>query len=87
MSCNQTEALAVMIPQLEEFIDVARSELVCSLLIVCMINAPFMSIVDIRHVLRTFPLNLPCFHNSKHFQLEKAKNQLYPDTLRPHKSN
>lgn len=26
-SCNQTEALGVMIPQLEEFIDVARSEL------------------------------------------------------------
>ena len=28
-SCNQTEALGAMIPQLEEFIDVARSELVC----------------------------------------------------------
>lgn len=27
-SCNQTEALGVMIPQLEEFIDVSRSELV-----------------------------------------------------------
>ena len=25
-SCNQTEALGAMIPQLEEFIDVARSE-------------------------------------------------------------
>lgn len=25
-SCNQTEALGTMIPQLEEFIDVARSE-------------------------------------------------------------
>lgn len=25
-SCNQTQALAYMIPQIEEFIDVARSE-------------------------------------------------------------
>lgn len=31
-SCNQTEPLDAIIPQLEEFIDVARSELVCTVL-------------------------------------------------------
>lgn len=37
-SCNQTEALGAMIPQLEEFIDVAKSELVCTPLLVCCIH-------------------------------------------------
>lgn len=37
-SCNQTTALGAMIPQLEEFIHVARSELVCSRLIICCIH-------------------------------------------------
>lgn len=36
-SCNQTEALGAMIPQLEEFIDVARSELAYRHYIACCI--------------------------------------------------
>lgn len=36
-ACNRTEALGAMIPQLEEFIDVARSELVCTPIAVCCI--------------------------------------------------
>lgn len=43
-SCNQTEALATMIPQLEEFIDVAKSE--SSL---CSSSMPFMCTVEISH--------------------------------------
>lgn len=56
ISSNQTEALEAMIPQLEEFIYVARSELVCS-------PISFMCMLDIRQEM--FPPNLCCFLNSE----------------------
>lgn len=37
-SCNQTEALGAMVPQLEEFIDVARSELSSTPSTICMVD-------------------------------------------------
>lgn len=47
-SCNETEALGAVIPQLEEFIEVARSEWVCCALIGgCVINSSFMGILVI----------------------------------------
>lgn len=48
-SCNQTEALGAMIPQLEEFIDVARSELVCMIHVSCGQFCPAALIVNITH--------------------------------------
>lgn len=49
--CNQTESLDAMIPQLEEFIDVARSELVCTPLklpAAFMICAPLIQSANVR---------------------------------------
>lgn len=85
-SCNQTEALGAMIPQLEEFIDVARSELVCSCFEICCNSwsVRFMCVVDIRQVLETFTPDLSCILDSKQ---KKAKNQLFICTLGPGKSN